>query len=209
MRRIIDFIKEHERIIRFIGVFLAIAVLAVVLQPIVLKIIKSNPDLSTTYNFITMQLNKMSILWLFIVVLVGTFFFIALPNDFLFLFYILRGADPFLTTLACFFGIFFGRMFNFWFGSLFRDYAKKHVFKKKFKSFHEKFHKHGGAWLFWGNFIPFFPMEQFNTFVGTTHYGFRKYLLYQSLGKLSKLILLYIGIHLLMERELIASTDLF
>ena len=209
MGKIIEFIEEHEKVLRFIGVFLVIAAIAVLLQPILLKLIKANPDLNATYEFISIQLNHLSILWLFIIAIFGTLFFISLPVDFLFLFYLINGADPVLTIIAMFFGVITGRIINYWFGSLFRDYTKRHVFGKNYNKFHSKFQKWGSKILLFGNFIPFFPMEQFNVFVGTTKYGFKKFLAYQMLGKIIKLIVIWIGIYFIFEKPLLLSSDLF
>ena len=209
MGKITEFIKEHEKVLRFIGVFLVIAAIAVLLQPILLRIIQSNPDLNATYEFIRAQLNQLSILWLFIIVIFGTLFFMSLPVDFLFLFYLINGADPLLTIIAMFFGVIIGRTINFWFGSLFREYTKTHVFGKSYKKFHERFQKWGSKILLFGNFIPFFPMEQFNVFVGTTKYGFKKFLAYQMLGKIIKLVVIWIGIYFIFEKPLLLSSDLF
>jgi len=199
------FFSEHSRLLKFLCFFILLGIIAALMQPIILKLIHSNPDLDDTYEFVRGQLHKQSMLWLFIVCIIGTLFFVALPIDFFFLYYIMSGANPVLSVVAAFGGVMVGRSFDFWFGRLFHEYTKKHIIKNKAKKFRQKLADLGNWVLVFGNYIPFFPMEAFVVFMGTTNYKYRKFLIYQGLGKLTKFIIIIILVKLLVPPDALVS----
>jgi membrane protein DedA with SNARE-associated domain len=162
----------------------------IIFDTLLLNIVKSVPALNSVYEYALLQLRDTSMVWLFVAAFLGGLFIIPLASDFLFAYYILVGANPFLTIIVTFIGVMIARAVDFWFGRLFSDYAHKHFIKENAKKFHEKFDKWGSSVLFFGNFVPFFPNELFIVFIGATEYKFKKFLFYHGLSKLLKLILI-------------------
>ena len=195
-------IREYGGLLKILGIILLITLILVLMQPILLKIIKSNDDLSMTYNFIRLQLHNTSVLWLFIISFVGGLFFITIPSDIFFLYYIIRGANPIWCIIAVFVGVSLSRTIDFFFGHIFREYTYKHIIKNDAKKFDEKFDKWGNSIVFFGNFIPLFPIEPFIVFVGTTDYKYTRFILYHSLGKILKLILIVLFVEFFMHQHI-------
>jgi membrane protein YqaA with SNARE-associated domain len=204
-----NYLKRYGKLLRYLGVFLLIGVIAALMQPIILKVIINSPDLKSTYDFIKGELDKTSIFWLFIVAFISGLFFISLPIDILFLYYIISGGDPLLSFIAVWSGIIISHTLDFWFGHLFRDYTYKHVIKEHSQQFGKKLSKWGSSILFFGNFIPFFPMETFVVFIGTTKYKFSKYLIYQGLGKFLKLALIILFVKFFVDQQVLLTFNFF
>jgi len=170
------------------AIMILISTALVLLQPVFLKWILQNPDLANDYSYVKEQLNERSIFWLMIFCFVGSMFFISLPVEWVFLYYVFTGSNPFLALIVTLIGVMSARTFNFWFGHLFRKYTLKHIINKDQK-FKKKFHDVQSGICFWGNFVPGFPIELFAVFVGTTKYSYRKFMMYNVLGKTIKLLL--------------------
>lgn len=118
-----------------------------------------------------------------------------MPVELSFVYYIITGANVFLSIIAATLGTISGRCVNFFIGSKFK-YLTAHL-KEKDARFQKKFNNTNTSLIFFGNFLPAFPVEHFAVFIGTTHYSFIKFLKYQLAGKLLKLTIMAIFIKLL------------
>jgi len=194
------FWKDYRNIIIFMSVILLVSIIIVALQPLIVSIISGDPALAAEYHYALSQVNHLSILWLFIVTLLGSMFFIAIPSDFIFIYYIFNGANPVYTILATFFGVMIGRSIDFGFGAIFRKYTLKNLMSNK-KDFKKRFRKVESSLVFFGNFIPMFPIEFLAVFIGTTRYKYWKFLAYNSAGKIIKLIIMAIFVKYLLYNE--------
>ena len=186
------FIQDNKSIINFILAMIGILVLLTILQPYLLRLLQQNPEMYETYRFVESQLGKNSLLWLFMISFIGSLFFVTIPTDFFYFYYLLAGANIFSTTIVYFLGVTLGRIVDYWIGYIFSGFVIKHVIKKNEEEFNRKFGLWGSNILFFGNLIPFFPLEFFAAFVGTLKLNFWKFLLYNCLGKIVKLLLLVI-----------------
>jgi membrane protein YqaA with SNARE-associated domain len=183
-------LREYGGLLRFFGAIVLITIILILLQPVLLKMIAANPDLNETYQFVVGQIHRTSILWLFIIAFIGGLFFIAIPVDIIFSYYLIMGADPLLCIIAAFVGVMLSRCLDFWFGHLFDDYVREKILREDVESFNARFSRWESSIVFFGNFIPLFPLEPFIVFLGTTDYKFTKFLLYHGMGKLLKLVLI-------------------
>lgn len=192
--------QEYRNMIIFMSVIVIISLIIIALQPFLIKLINSNPKLSEIYYHALLQVTRLSLLWLFIATFLGSLFFISVPSEFIFLYYIFSGANPVYTVVVAFFGIMLGRSLDFLFGSIFRRYTLKSIIGRK-KDFKKRFRKIESSLVFFGNFIPIFPMELFTVFIGTTKYPYWKYLAYNGSSKLIKLVIMAIFIKYFMFYE--------
>ncbi len=185
-----SFWKENKRIIWFAVILCLFSVAITLLQPLFEQLIQNNPSLNENYKFILQQLDEQSFIWLFIIAFIGSLLIFPLAVDFLFAFYILANANPYYTTIACFSGVVLGRIVDYWFGYLFSDIVTKKIIKKHIKQFRKDFSRWGISMIFFGHFIPFFPLEPLSAFLGSIKFDFWKFLAYTCLGKIIKLLLL-------------------
>ncbi|MEM4710422.1 MAG: VTT domain-containing protein [Candidatus Woesearchaeota archaeon] len=190
MIKIKKFFSEHKKLIIFVIILFSLSTAFFLLQPFILKIIKNNPGLYSIYNYIIFQINNKSILWLLIISFFGSIFIISIPVEMLFLYYIMSESNIFLSIMAATIGTICARCVNFYIGTKFKHLSEHITKKDEFSK--KKFNKTQSSLLFIGNFIPAFPIEHFAVFVGTTHYDFKKFLIYQIIAKTIKLILIVV-----------------
>ncbi len=207
MRRIFQKIKsfaiEHKQILIFMGITFLISTTFFLLQPWIMKEIRASPGLSGIYDSINSQIQHRSLVWLFVATFIGSIFIFSLPVELVFVYYVITGANVFLSIIVATAGTISARCLNFFIGSKFR-HLTSHL-KEKDENFKRKFHKTQTSLIFFGNFLPAFPVEHFAVFVGTTHYNFKKFLVYEAAGKLLKFIIIAVFLKfLLMNLDLLS-----
>jgi membrane protein DedA with SNARE-associated domain len=184
-----SFYKKNKRVINFIIFMVIFLFILILMRPLFLKAIQINPELYETYKFVQGQLDKNSMLWLYIITSIGALFFISIPSDLILVYYIISGANPFLTIIVYFAGHMSGRTIDYGIGFSFSKIVTERVLKDDYDNFSKKFSKWEASLLFFGNLIPF-PNEFFCAFVGTIKYNYWKFLLFNGAGKLLKIIII-------------------
>ena len=195
-QKIKNFAREHKYLLIFIAITFIISSTFFILRPWLLEQILKSPWMSSIYQSINNQIRHRSIIWLFIATFIGSIFVFSMPVELVFAYYVVTGADIVLSLIAATAGTIIARCVNFLIGSKFR-HLTAHL-KDKDENFKRKFHKTQTSLIFFGNFMPLFPVEHFAVFVGTTHYRFKKFLIYEITGKLLKLIIIAVFLKFLL-----------
>ena len=190
LHKIKNFAIEHKHIIIFMVITFAISTTFFILRPWIINTIMESPSLSLIYQSINAHIHQRSLIWLFIATFIGSIFIFSIPVELIFVYYIVTGANVMLSIIAATAGTISARCLNFFIGTKFRNLTA-HL-NDKDEKFRRKFHKTQTSLIFLGNFLPAFPVEHFAVFVGTTHYSFKKFLIYQTLGKTLKFIIIII-----------------
>ncbi|GIU68954.1 MAG: hypothetical protein KatS3mg002_0190 [Candidatus Woesearchaeota archaeon] len=192
LRKISSFYMEHRKIIIFVLITFLITGMLFILRPVIINEINKNPELHKIYMYINTQISNRSILWLFLATFFGSIFLFSIPVELIFAYYIISDANIVLSIIAATIGTISARCINFFIGTKFK-HLTTHL-REKDEDFKKKFNRTQTSLIFLGNFIPAFPVEHFAVFVGTTHYNFKKFLIYQLLGKILKFILIVLFI---------------
>lgn len=196
MIKIMHFIRSHKRIIIFFLVLFLISTTFVLMQPWLLSKVKQSPQLYSIYHYISNQIEQRSLLWLFIATFIGSIFVFSSPVELIFVYYILTGANVFLSLIVATAGIMSARCINFFIGSKFR-YLNSNL-RQRSLEFKKKFRSTQTTMIYIGNFFPAFPIEHYSVFQGTTHYRFKKFFLHNTIAKLLKLVIIAVFLKLLL-----------
>jgi len=189
-----SFWQEYSRLILFAGGILAIALIMAAFQPYIITHADKDSWISQSYMTAKDQLAQKSFFWLFMISFIGSTILVSLPAHFFYVYYILDGADPWMTTLVAVISVSLGRVVNYGIGFFFSRFVRKKILKEDVKTFNKKFSKWGTSLLVVGNFIPFFPIEALTVFLGSVKFNFWKFLLWLLIGKLIELLLLVLFI---------------
>lgn len=159
----------------------------------ILNILKSNP---TTYNYyLTVESNILNktLLGLFFISILGSLFFLILPSEAIFLYYLNSTSYFFgFTILVTVIGSLVGLTFNYFFGFALGERVLMFLFKKNFFKYKEKIEKYGGLVLFFGNILPG-PIEVLAVFYGSFKFDYKRFLFLAMMGRLIKYIILFIA----------------
>ncbi len=189
-----SFWQEYSRVILFAGGILVIALIIAAFQSYAIAHAAQDSWVSRTYTAAKDQLAQKSFFWLFMISFIGSTILVSLPAHFFYIYYILDGADPWMTTVVAVISVSLGRVVNYGIGFFFSRLVRKKILKEDVKTFNKKFSKWGVSLLVVGNFVPFFPIEALTVFLGSVKFNFWKFLLWLLAGKLIELLLLVLFI---------------
>ncbi len=160
------------------------------------NVLKLNPSVYSFYLYFESQISRATILGLFVVSILGSLFFLALPSEALFIYY-LGNTNYFFPVIILIMvaGNIVGLVFNYFFGRLLGERVLKWIFKeKKFWDYKDKIDRLGGIILFFGNIFPG-PIEVLSIFYGGFKFNLRRYMFLCFMGRLIKYILLFIAFY--------------
>lgn len=166
-------------------------------QPMILyfsSLLKSNPTIYSYFLFVKLQIVNNTLLGLFFASVLGSIFFLALPSEAIFIYFLDSTNYNFLfIILIMVIGNIIGLLFNYGFGRIMGERVLRFIFKeKKFFSYQEKIDKYGGLIIFFGNIFPG-PVEIFSVFYGGFKYNLKQYLFLSFMGRLIKYVLLFLA----------------
>ena len=192
---------RYKRLTYFIATLLLFVCLIFLLKPVIYSAFQNVPLFNNIYSYVMNQLSIQSYVWLLLAAIVASFFLSIFPSDFVFIYYIVSGANIWISSLVFFVGLSIGRIINYWVGYLFSGFVTKHIIRENHEKFNKKFSTLGNSFLVLGNLFPFFPADIFALFLGTIKYSFWKFLIYNSIGKILRILiilvfLLYLKDHL-------------
>lgn len=158
-----------------------------------LLLLQMNPTVWAFYKAIEAEIASRSLLGLFYASFFGALFFIALPVEIIFLYYL--GLNYYFVQVLTItlIGNLLGISVDYFIGWLLGPKVLQWFMKKEtYATFHKKIQKAGAFFVIIGNIIPF-PIEPFTVFLGALRYGYFRLMLWTFVGKLVKFGLLWLG----------------
>ena len=159
---------------------------------LLMTLLQANPHVWAFYQAISAEIASRSLAGLFYASFFGSLFFISLPIEIIFLYYIGLNyyvVQVFTITLV---GNILGMLFNYGAGRLIGDKWIRKLLKEKYVRFRKKLDKAGAFIVLIGNIIPF-PIEPFSVFLGAVKYNFKSFIIWTIVGKVIKFLILLFG----------------
>lgn len=203
--------KKEFKQLKWITYILLFTVLYLAYEPLsnlFFTLIKANPTIYSYYLFLEYQISNVTLLGIFFVNILGTLFFLILPSEALFIYY-LSNTNYFIAILILFSvaGNIVGMTINYLFGRLLGERVLKWWFKeKKFFEYKEKIDKYGGILLVLGNIIPG-PIEILSVFFGGFKFKLSKYIYLVMIGRTIKYLLIFAAFMLFWDQILVYYTS--
>lgn len=162
-----------------------------IFQAIFFNLLKSNPTMYEFYLYLEYQIRNVTFLGIYLMFILGSLFFLALPSEALFIYYLNQGMHfPIIILALGVLGNLTGLIINYGVGRLIGQRFLKWFFKeKKFYNYKEKIDSYGGYIIFLGNILPG-PIEVLSVFFGGFKYNFSKYVYLSLMGRLIKFVIL-------------------
>ena len=157
-----------------------------------LELLKLSPTVYNAYLFIESEVQAQTLMGLFLISILGSLFFLVLPSEALF-FYYLSETDHFAVFIISLVvgGSLIGLSFNYFFGRLVGERVIRALFKKNFDKYKEKIDKLGGYVLLIGNIIPG-PIEVLVVFYGGFKFHYGRFIFLCMIGRIIKYIILFV-----------------
>ncbi len=153
-----------------------------------------NPTLYSTYLYIESQITNLTLTGLFFFSILSTLFFLILPSEATFLYYIdVTNHFFLLIILFCIIGNAVGMTINYLFGRVLGEKILIKMFKEKdFYKYKDVIERYGGYMLFFGNIFPG-PIEFIAVFYGGFKFEYKKYIYLAMMGRLIKYTILFLA----------------
>ncbi|MFW6286206.1 MAG: YqaA family protein [Nanoarchaeota archaeon] len=155
-----------------------------------INIIKGHPTIYNYYLIIESEIQNNTLRGLFFVSILGSLFFIVLPSEALFIYYLNStdygaGTIMVLTLLGCIVGF----TINYFAGRILGERIVKLLFRKNYPEYKKKIEKYGGYVLVIGGIVPG-PIEALAVFYGAFKFGFFRYIYLIFIGRFIKYLIL-------------------
>lgn len=180
-----------DKLLLFILVVSAVYVGYLYFQQDIIRILKMNPYVWAVFSHIAGEISRRTLMGLFYASFFGSLFFIFLPLEVLFLYYLSLGYSvPVMIALALI-GNAIGLCLDYLFGFTVGASIVKFFFRKNFEKFHSMITKWGAFIVLIGNIIPF-PIQVVSVIVGSARYSFKKFFFFTVIGIFAKLFALVV-----------------
>ena len=184
--------KKLNLLDKFFILMLAVAILYIgylYFQEEIIKVLQMNPPVWAFFKHITEEISQRTLLGLFYASAFGSLFFVFLPIEVIFLYYIsLEYSVPLVIALAAI-GSFIGLFIDYLFGFILGARILKFFLRAKFEKFHQMTQKWGGIVVLFGSIIPF-PIQPISVVIGAAKYPFYKFAILIIIGIFAKLFAL-------------------
>ena len=178
-----------DKLLLFILIISAVYVGYLYLQEDILRVLQMNQYVWAVFSHIIGEISRRTLMGLFYASFFGSLFFIFIPLEFLFLYYLTLGYSvPVMIALALI-GNLMGLCIDYLFGFTLGARVVKFFFRKNFEKFHSLITKWGAIIILGGNVIPF-PIQVVSVIVGSARYSFKKFFIFTMIGVLAKLSIL-------------------
>ena len=187
--------KPKNKKIKWIIIFSILIIIYLYYNTIIyhiLEVLKTNPTIYNYYLYIESEITNNTLKGLLFTSILGSLFFLVLPSEAIFIYYLSATEYLFLLIIAItIFGSLIGLTFNYFFGKLLGERAIRFLFKKNFEKYQIKIEKWGGYVLFFGNILPG-PIEMLAVFYGGFKFPYKRFIYLAFMGRLVKYILLFL-----------------
>lgn len=146
--------------------------------------IKANPATAGIYQ----EIAGRTLLGLFYISAFSTLFFVFLPAEIPFIYYIMLDYNPVIIISIAVVGNTIGLMADYYMGRLLGQGLMQKLLKEKYEKWMKWVERWGGSMIVFGNAIPF-PIEPISVVIGALKYPSKKFLMWSIVGRVIKFIL--------------------
>jgi membrane protein YqaA with SNARE-associated domain len=175
--------------------FLFIGLIYLFYEPMlgyIMEVLKSNPTVYSHYLYFESEIANNTILGMFYTAVFGSLFFLAIPSEALFIYFLDSTSYPGIVILLLMtIGNVFGLVFNYLFGRILGERFASKLFSKNFDKYQDKINSKGGWILLIGNIFPG-PIELLTVFFGSFRFPLGQYIYLVFMGRLIKYISLFV-----------------
>jgi membrane protein YqaA with SNARE-associated domain len=160
-------------------------------QEDILEILRMNPYVWAFFSQVVGEISKRTLLGLFYTSFFGSLFFIVIPIEVLFIYYLTLGYSVPIVIALTMIGNIMGLCLDYLFGFIVGAKILKFFFGEKFDRFQNIVTKWGAVVVFFGNVI-IFPIQPVSVVIGSAKYSFKKFLIFTILGIFVKIFTLLV-----------------
>ncbi|MBU1244982.1 VTT domain-containing protein [Myxococcota bacterium] len=155
------------------------------------QLMRRNATVWAVYSHIADQISEKTLLGLAYAGFFGSLFFILIPLEAVFFYYLALEHHAALVILIMLFSSVLGLALDYLMGRLVGEGLLMRYAEERFTKTKRSMDRYGGTIVIVANIIPFLPVQIISVVIGATRFGLRKFLLYTLVGRGAYLVLLW------------------
>ncbi|MBU1070246.1 VTT domain-containing protein [Myxococcota bacterium] len=179
------------RLFFWLAVLGGLYVLFLIFRDDLVQLMRRNATVWAVYSHIADQISDRTLLGLAYAGFFGSLFFILIPLEAVFFFYLALEHSPALVILIMLFSSVLGLALDYLMGRLVGEGLLMRYAEERFTKTKRSMDRYGGAIVIVANVIPFLPVQIISVVIGATRFGLRKFLIYTLVGRGAYLVLLW------------------
>jgi membrane protein YqaA with SNARE-associated domain len=169
----------------------ALYVLFLIFKDDLLALLQKNDTVWAIYTHIAGQITEKTLLGLAYAGFFGSLFFILIPLEAVFFYYLALPHHFVFVILIMLFSSVLGLAADYLMGRLVGEGILMRYAEERFTKTKHSMEKWGGAIVIISNIIPFLPVQIISVVVGATRFGLKKFMIYTVIGRGAYLVLLW------------------
>lgn len=183
--------RKLRKLLLWLGVFGLFFLLISIFQDDILGLIRKSPALWSVYSHIAEQVEGRTLLGLFYGSFIGALFFVVVPLEPLYFYYLQLDYSPVWLILLMLVSSVLGLFVNYLIGAAFGSTLLARFAPERFEKVNRAMERWGGGIVFLSNVVLFVPVQVISLVIGSTRLGARRFLLWTFCGRLVYLLMLY------------------
>lgn len=204
--------KKSPKIVKWLYIILLIFILYMFYHKItslIMDYFKSNPTVYNDFLYFSSQIKNSTLPGLFYISILGALFFLAIPMEAIFIYYLSSTFHSALAIIAIIvIGSVIGLTINYFMGWVLGDKVLKKFFdKENYEKYKNYISKYGGVVIIVGNIIPS-PIEPLTLLYGGFNYDYKKFFILSLIGRIIKYLILFIAFYFFWDQIMFFYDDL-
>ncbi|MBU1238485.1 VTT domain-containing protein [Myxococcota bacterium] len=157
----------------------------------IIGLLQKNRYTWTTYVHISAQISQKTLLGLFYAGFFGSLFFILIPLEAVFFYYLALPYNGILVLIIMLISSVLGLGLDYIMGRLVGESVLLRFKGTQFEKYKRAMESYGGLIVFVSNIIPFLPVQIISVAVGATRFGLKRFMVYTFISRGVYLVMLW------------------
>ncbi|PKN45324.1 MAG: hypothetical protein CVU59_09385 [Deltaproteobacteria bacterium HGW-Deltaproteobacteria-17] len=179
------------RLFFWLAVLGGLYVLFLIFRHDLVQWMRGTPAVWAVYSHIADQISEKTLLGLAYAGFFGSLFFILIPLEAVFFYYLALEHHAALVVLIMLFSSVLGLAVDYLMGRLVGEGLLMRYAEERFTKTKRSMDRYGGFIVIVANIIPFLPVQIISVVIGATRFGLRRFLIYTLIGRGAYLVLLW------------------
>ncbi len=177
--------KKNNKILYYALAFVLGFVIYFYFKTQIIEFTKSYPIIWGIIQYVDAQIEGRTLMGLFYAAFFGSLFFIPLPVEAVFIYYLTLDYQMPLLIMIMIVGAILGELVNYLIGYFVGSRIMKYLMKENFLQWKERVDKYGGMMIFFASALPL-PLGLIALIVGGMRFSWKQFIIALSLGRIAR-----------------------
>ena len=185
--------RRMRKLIIWLLVIGALFGVIILFQDRIVGLLRHSPTTWAIYSHISAQISAKTLLGLFYAGLFGALFFIMIPLEAVFFYYLGLSYHPMIVVTVMWISSLIGLTIDYLIGAAVGEQILARFATEKFLRTRAAMERWGGLIVVVSNLIPFLPVQFISLGIGATRYGLRRFFFYTMVSRFAYVLALWLS----------------